>query len=1065
MKEAIEQLCQMAVELIQSHPQASPEQLAKDLQQALKSDSELAASFRQSNYGNAKGFQTFVTGGTAYIGDNFHVDKETLQAVLEIFQQQYFPQIPTQLKGNPFTPPQPREGGLFGREEELTQLHQLLQSGKNVCVVSGMGGVGKTGLVREYANLTECTSFFTGGVYYIDARDRQNMATEIIALTKWRFKAELPANLSTPQMVKACWQQWKYQTENVLLIFDDVSGLADNIKTYLPPKDLVSLRLLMTSRENPETDIIEKLELKVLSEDAARIFLGSIIGQSRIDAELEQAKLLCYELGYLPLALELVAYYLDDEDYQELTLEKMRGKLQEKIKHPSLSPEEVPGGMQAQRGLQAAFDLSWDELKPEAKHLACVLGAFAASPVYWGFVTGIYQLLQGESFNEDNLKDRWLKSLRKLHLVITVGENIYNLHLLIHDYFSEHLKQHSDYDQIKQIYCDVFIDVAGNVDQSSNLETFNLIETHLKKMITWCQGNENTQLAYSLNQLALLYESQGRYNDAELLYLQSLKISKCQRGADHPLVASSLNNLAGIYESQGRYNDAELLYLQSLKIRKLQLDANHPDIATSLNNLALLYKLQGNYNDAEPLYLQSLEIRKRQLVADHSDVAQSLNNLAELYTLQGNYNEAEPLYLQSLEICKRQLGADHPNVATGLNNLAELYRLQGRYNEAEPLYLQSSEIRKHQLSPDHPDVAQSLNNLALLYESQGRYNEAEPLFLQSLEIWKCQLGADHPDVATSLNNLAVLYETEGRYNEAETLFLQSLDIRKRQLSPDHPDVADSLNNLAELYRLQGRYNEAETLFLQSLEIKKRQLGTEHPSVATSLNNLALLYYLQGRYNEAEPLYLESLEIKKRQLGADHPSVATSLNNLAELYRNQGRYNEAEPLWLQSLEIWKRQLGADHPYVAQSFNNLAELYRNQGRYNEAEPLYLQSLEIWKRLLGADHPSVATSLNNLALLYEAQGKYSEAEDLAQQALVIYKTRLGNEHPNTQNAAVTVKLLYVMRLLGCNKETLIDILKALVQQANLPALNNETALTLLEMIESNPQLLSSIREFLQQ
>jgi len=47
-----------------------------------------------------------------------------------------------------------------------------------------MGGVGKTGLVREYANLTECTSFFTGGVYYINAIDPKNMATKIIALTQ-----------------------------------------------------------------------------------------------------------------------------------------------------------------------------------------------------------------------------------------------------------------------------------------------------------------------------------------------------------------------------------------------------------------------------------------------------------------------------------------------------------------------------------------------------------------------------------------------------------------------------------------------------------------------------------------------------------------------------------------------------------------------------------------------------------------------------------------------------------------------------------------------------------------
>ena len=142
-----------------------------------------------------------------------------------------------------------------------------------------------------------------------------------------------------------------------------------------------------------------------------------------------------------------------------------------------------------------------------------------------------------------------------------------------------------------------------------------------------------------------------------------------------------------------------------------------------------------------------------------------------------------------------------------------------------------------------------------------------------------------------------------------------------------------------------------------------------------------------------------------------------------------------------------------------------MYESQGQYNDAEPLYLQSLDIRKRQLGNDHPHVATSLNNLALLYESQGKYLESENLAQQALVIYQQKLGSEHPNTQNAAVGVKLLYIMKLLQCNKNTLFSVLEALAQQASLPDLNTETALTLLEQIENNPDLLSSIRKSLQQ
>ena len=100
-----------------------------------------------------------------------------------------------------------------------------------------------------------------------------------------------------------------------------------------------------------------------------------------------------------------------------------------------------------------------------------------------------------------------------------------------------------------------------------------------------------------------------------------------------------------------------------------------------------------------------------------------------------------------------------------------------------------------------------------------------------------------------------------------------------------------------------------------------------------------------------------------------------------------------------------------------------------------------------------------------MYYSQENYLKAENLAQQALVIYQQKLGNEHPNTQNAALTVKLLYIMKLLQYNKDTLFAILQALAKQANLPKLNTETMLALLEQIENNPDLLSSIRESLQQ
>jgi tetratricopeptide (TPR) repeat protein len=265
-------------------------------------------------------------------------------------------------------------------------------------------------------------------------------------------------------------------------------------------------------------------------------------------------------------------------------------------------------------------------------------------------------------------------------------------------------------------------------------------------------------------------------------------------------LSSSLNYLAGLYKSQGRYSEAEPLYLQALEIGRRSLPEDHPSLAIHLNNLAGLYRSQGRYSEAEPLYLQALEIDRRSLPEDHPSLATNLNNLAGLYQSQGRYSEAEPLYLQALEIDRRSLPEDHPYLATYLNNLALLYKSQGRYSEAEPLYLQALEIDRRSLPEDHPSLATDLNNLALLYKSQGRYSEAEPLYLQALEIDRRSLPEDHPSLAIDLNNLAGLYRSQGRYSEAEPLCLQAVEILRSKLPENHPDIQIVWKNYVGLWR-------------------------------------------------------------------------------------------------------------------------------------------------------------------------------------------------------------------------------------------------------------------------
>jgi tetratricopeptide (TPR) repeat protein len=199
-------------------------------------------------------------------------------------------------------------------------------------------------------------------------------------------------------------------------------------------------------------------------------------------------------------------------------------------------------------------------------------------------------------------------------------------------------------------------------------------------------------------------------------------------------VAASLNNLANLYQVQGKYAEAEPLHQQALRIKEKALGPNHPDVATSLSNLAALYAYHGKNAEAISLWQRSLRIREQAFGPEHPLVGVSLRNLAVLYRDQGKYSDAESFVQRSLRIDEKFYGAKHHEVASDLFNLADLYRDQRKYAEAERLYQRSLQIREEVLGKDHPQVADSLERLANLYGDQGKYADAEPLSNRAIAI-------------------------------------------------------------------------------------------------------------------------------------------------------------------------------------------------------------------------------------------------------------------------------------------------------------------------------------------
>jgi CHAT domain-containing protein/tetratricopeptide (TPR) repeat protein len=232
-------------------------------------------------------------------------------------------------------------------------------------------------------------------------------------------------------------------------------------------------------------------------------------------------------------------------------------------------------------------------------------------------------------------------------------------------------------------------------------------------------------------------------------------------GADHPEVAKGLNNLALLYNTQGRYAEAEALQKRALAIKEKRVGADKPTVAASLDNLASLYSEQGRYAEAKVLTTRAVAIYEKSLGKEHPSVAGALNNLGNLYLDDGKYADAEALLQRALAIDEKALGPEHHLVAALLTNLANAKTRQDGNADAELLLRRAAAIQEKALGPEPPELAVTLNTLGVLYLDQNKLADAEAPFKRALAINEKVLGTDHPKTASVFDNLAILSGRSG----------------------------------------------------------------------------------------------------------------------------------------------------------------------------------------------------------------------------------------------------------------------------------------------------------------
>jgi tetratricopeptide (TPR) repeat protein len=353
----------------------------------------------------------------------------------------------------------------------------------------------------------------------------------------------------------------------------------------------------------------------------------------------------------------------------------------------------------------------------------------------------------------------------------------------------------------------------------------------------------------------------GNYDDAEKHFQAAIEEAE-RMGPDELRMASSLNSVALLYQAQERYREAERLFERGLMLLERKLGADHLDVATCLANLGMLQVRRREWLKAEPTLQRALKIREKRLGDDHLDVANSLDDLATLYLALGRGSaqrvstpRPEPVTPMTRRVNDPQTGTRgvvSTRLPTVLPPLPSGASGIDYAEEAQSLLKRVVAIRVKVLGVQHPETLASMDQLANLCLNRRDFGAASKLYARTLAVREQQPGID---VNTLLGNVYALAQTlaaERKYAEAEPFALQGLRLTEQHRATNHPEVAVAVAYLAEIYRYQRKYAEAEPLYLRSLALLEDQ-PEQRRLAAWVMQQYALLLRSTRRWPEAKEM--------------------------------------------------------------------------------------------------------------------------------------------------------------------------------------------------------------------
>ncbi|MEM1180292.1 MAG: serine/threonine-protein kinase [Acidobacteriota bacterium] len=297
-----------------------------------------------------------------------------------------------------------------------------------------------------------------------------------------------------------------------------------------------------------------------------------------------------------------------------------------------------------------------------------------------------------------------------------------------------------------------------------------------------------SELARTLYHLGVLAFRANQYDKAEDYFDRACPIWR--RVGTPQDRARCLEAFGAVQLERNRLEQAEALFLESLRLREHALGAEHPHVASSLESLCTLARDRQQFEAAAEFCLRSLGI-KRQVYGDqHNQVAWALQQLGVVRRHQRRWPEAEAAMEEALAIVRSQ---PEPNLSLEvrlITRLGWIAWMSGDPAEAIEHYRAAFRRSGNSLASGAHGAPFALLGIGLCEWRLGLLDEAEQHLLKVHDFFIEHYGPESATAAWAYWGLAGVYRDRADPDRddlvrAGELYGQALAIRQRSYQEGH----------------------------------------------------------------------------------------------------------------------------------------------------------------------------------------------------------------------------------------------------------------------------------------